>query len=64
MTRLDLLDLSTNNQLIVNGNVGDSVTSVNQGWLFSGKTPDLLYDRYTSGAAILLVDTDIMQNLN
>lgn len=64
LTRLDLLDLSTTNQLIVNGNVGDSVTSVNQGWLFSGKTPDLLYDRYTSGAATLLVATDITQNLN
>ncbi len=66
LTRLDLLDLSTTNQLIVNGNVGDSVTSVNQGWLLSDTIAlnNILYDRYTSGTATLLVDTDITQNLN
>ncbi|OKH28890.1 FG-GAP repeat protein [Chroogloeocystis siderophila] len=67
LTRLDLLDLSdTTNQLIVNGNAGDSITSVNQGWIFDGKTTNngILYDRYTSGAATLLVATDITQNLN
>ncbi len=62
--RLDVLDLSdTTNRLIVNGNAGDAVTSAGQGWTLGGTTTlnGILYDRYTVGAATLLVDTDITQ---
>ncbi len=65
-TRLDLLDLSdTTNQLIVNGNAGDTATSTGQGWTLGGTTTlnGILYDRYTVGAATLLVDTDIAQTI-
>jgi hypothetical protein len=64
--RLDVLDLSdTTNRLIVNGNAGDAVTFTGQGWMFrSTNTVDgILYDRYTVGAATLLVDTDITQTI-
>lgn len=61
---LDVLDLSdTSNRLIVNGNAGDLVTSTGQGWTAGGTTTlnGILYERYTSGAGTLLVDTDITQ---
>ncbi|OKH25099.1 hypothetical protein NIES1031_14765 [Chroogloeocystis siderophila 5.2 s.c.1] len=67
LTRLDLLDLSnTTNQLIVNGNAGDAVTSTRQRWLSGGTTTlnGILYDCYTSGAATLLVDADITQTIS
>ncbi|AFZ31777.1 FG-GAP repeat protein [Gloeocapsa sp. PCC 7428] len=67
LTRLDLLDLSdTTNQLIVKGNTGDRITSTLQGWISGGTTPldNNLYNRYTSGAATLLVDTDITQTIS
>jgi hypothetical protein len=67
LTRLDLLDLSeTTNQLIVKGNTGDAVTSTLQGWSDRGTTNfgGVLYDRYTSGAATLLIDTDITQTIS
>ncbi|WP_155706647.1 calcium-binding protein [Gloeocapsopsis dulcis] len=67
LTRLDLLNLSdTTNQLIVKGTAGDVVTSTHQGWLFDGTTTldSNQYDRYTSGAATLLVDTDITRILS
>ncbi len=66
LRRLDVLDLSdTTNRLVVNGNLGDKVTSVEQGWIFGGTTTleDSLYNRYTVGAARLLVDTDISQTI-
>ena len=66
-TRLDVLNLSdTTNQLIVNGNRGDRVTSTSQGWAFAGTTTvdSILYRQYNSGAATLLVDTDITQSLS
>lgn len=65
-TRLDLLNLSdTTNQLIVNGNAGDAVTSTEQGWTAGSTTTlnGILYDCYTVGAATLLVDTDITQTI-
>jgi len=67
LTRLDLLNLSdTSNQLIVKGNAGDRVTFTGEGWLFGGQTTfsETLYDCYTSGAATLLVDTNITQTIN
>ncbi len=66
-TRLDVLNLSdTTNQLIVNGNAGDRVTSTSQGWAFAGTTTvdSILYRQYNSGAATLLVDADITQSLS
>ncbi len=66
-TRIDVLDLSdTTNQLIVNGNRGDRVTSTSQGWTFGGTTTQdsILYQQYTAGAATLLVDADITQSLS
>lgn len=62
LTRLNLLNLSdTTNQLIVKGNAGDRITSTQQGWLLDGTTTleGQVYDRYTSGTATLLVDTEI-----
>ncbi|AFZ28724.1 Hemolysin-type calcium-binding region [Gloeocapsa sp. PCC 7428] len=67
MTRLDLLNLSdSTNQLIVNGNSGDSIISTGQGWLFEATTTldGNQYNRYTSGVATLLVDTDITRTLS
>lgn len=61
-----MLDLSdTTNQLIINGNAGDKVTSTGQGWTFGGTTTlnSVLYREYTSGAATLLMDVDITQTL-
>jgi VCBS repeat-containing protein len=62
----DVLDLSsTSDQLIVKGNVGDSVTATG-GWsagadqTISGQ----IYHTYTSGLATLLVDTDITQSIS
>jgi hypothetical protein len=67
LTRLNLLNLSdTTNQLIVKGNAGDRITSTQQGWLLDGTTTleNQVYDRYTSGTATLLVDTDITRILS
>ncbi|PPS42416.1 hypothetical protein B1A85_15375 [Chroococcidiopsis sp. TS-821] len=67
LTRLDLLNLSeSTNQLIVSGNAGDSMISTGQGWLFDTTTTfdGNQYNRYTSGAATLLVDTDITTTLS
>ena len=58
----DVVNLSdTTNQLLVNGNAGDRVTSAGLGWNSSGTTTvdDILYNRYILGAATLLVDMDI-----
>ncbi|WP_322742474.1 hypothetical protein [Gloeocapsopsis crepidinum] len=67
LTRLNLLNLSdTTNRLIVNGNAGDSVTSTGQGWLRGGTTTldGIRYNQFASGAATLLVDTDITQSIS
>ena len=59
-TRLDVLNLSdTRNRLIVNGNAGDKATE--QGWTAGGTTTlyGILYNSYTVGEAILLVNADI-----
>lgn len=65
-SRLDLLNLSdTTNQLTVKGNPGDAVSSTGQGWSFAGTTAlgDTSYNRYTAGAATLLVGTTLSQTL-
>lgn len=63
---LDVLALSdTTNQLIVQGSVGDTVSSTGQGWSFDGTTnlDGILYNQYTSGAASLLVSSQIAQTI-
>jgi hypothetical protein len=63
---LDVLALSdTTNQLIVQGSVGDTVSSTGQGWLFDGTTnlDGIVYNQYTSGAASLLVSSQIAQTI-
>jgi len=63
----DVLDTTdTNNQIIIKGDTGDSVTSTSQDWVMgidqviNGET----YHVYTSGDATLLVDTDITQDIS
>jgi hypothetical protein len=66
LNRLDVLVLSdTTNQLIVSGDVGDAVTSTEQGWTFGGATDldGILYNQYTLGVATLLVNADITQSI-
>ncbi|PPS43889.1 S-layer family protein [Chroococcidiopsis sp. TS-821] len=64
LNRLELLNLSdTSNELIVKGNVGDTVTVLDRGWRFD-RTLDIegnRYNQYLSGIATLIVDTDITQ---
>ncbi len=63
---LEVQDLSgTSNSLIVSGNTGDKVTSIEQGWLLDGTTTlaGIEYDRYTAGAAGLLVEATLTQTL-
>ncbi|MES1022475.1 hypothetical protein ABN584_06190 [Gloeocapsa sp. BRSZ] len=67
LTRLNLLNLSeSTNRMIVNGNAGDSVTSTGQGWIRGNETilDGISYNQFTSGAAMLLVDTDITQTIS
>lgn len=64
LSSLNVLALSdTSNQLIVYGDVGNSVTSTDQGWIFDGITTldGLEYNQYLQGAATLLVGTNITQ---
>ncbi|HRW29969.1 MAG TPA: hypothetical protein P5227_08230, partial [Emcibacteraceae bacterium] len=63
----DVLDVTDGgNQLIVAGDGEDAVTSTGQGWvqgadqIIDTKT----YHSYTSGAATLLIDDDIMQTIS
>lgn len=55
----------TTNQLIVSGNAGDAVESTGQGWSFDGTTTldGLQYNRYTIGAAGLLVEKNLNQTI-
>jgi hypothetical protein len=67
LDRWNVLNLSdTKNQLIVKGNVGDRITSTQQGWLSGGTiTLDgITYNQFTAGAATLLVDTEITQTIS
>lgn len=66
LNRLNVLDFSdTTNQLIVNGNAGDLVTSIGQGWTLDDVITrnGVIYDRYTVGAATLLVNENINTRL-
>jgi trimeric autotransporter adhesin len=60
----DVLDLSfTTNTLRVDGDANDVVNSAGQGWTV-GAEQLAGYTTYTFGAATLLIDTDITQNIN
>ncbi len=64
---LAVQDLSgTNNPLIISGNRGDSVISTEQGWLLDDTTTldGIEYNRYTVGAAGLLVEATLNQTLS
>ena len=66
LTVLDVLTLSTtSNSLHIIGDVGDSLTSLGEGWALAAGGPievgGALYNNYTHGAAQLLVDTDLTQ---
>jgi hypothetical protein len=57
----DLLDLSgSTNQLTVDGNAGD-VVNASDGWTDGGIVDG--YHTYIQGAATLLIDIDITQNV-
>ena len=62
----DVLALSdTSNELLVDGNAGDTVNSLGEGWVNGGgvNVGGINYNQYTFGAASLLVDTDVIQNI-
>ena len=68
LTLLDLLNLSeSSNQLLVDGDAGDTVNSVGEGWtLDAGGPVDIggtLYNSFSLGVAMLLVDTDVTTNI-
>ena len=65
----DLLDLSgSTDQLIVDGDVGDTVNSTGQGWTLDAGGPvdvdRIMFDSYSLGLANLLIDTDVTQNIS
>ena len=67
LTINDVLDVTdVNNELRIDGNANDSVTSIGQGWtsgadqIIDGET----YNLYTAGGAALLIDEDISQTIS
>ena len=61
-----LASTDENNQLMITGENGDSVTSTGEGWV-QGADQDIngvTYNTYTSGTGTLLVDEDITQTIN
>jgi len=67
LTLQDVLDTTDlNNQLIISGDAGDSVTSTGQSWI-QGAVQNIDgqdYHVYTFGTGTFLVDTDITQNIS
>ncbi|PHZ85144.1 hypothetical protein CRD36_06945 [Paremcibacter congregatus] len=67
ITVQDILDMTdANNYLIISGEVGATVTSLNQSWVQGTDTVinGQLYHSYMSGDATLLVDLDIFQDIS
>jgi hypothetical protein len=69
LNRADVLDLSSStNTLRLDGNADDTVNSGGQGWALNAGGPITIglnqYNSYGSGAATLLIDTDITQNIS
>ncbi|PHZ86129.1 hypothetical protein CRD36_05520 [Paremcibacter congregatus] len=63
----DVLDKTdSNNQVRVDGDTGDTVTSTLQDWLQGDDQviDEEMYHTYTSGDATLLIDTDITQDIS
>ncbi|WP_417624716.1 matrixin family metalloprotease [Paremcibacter congregatus] len=62
----DILNASDqDNQIVIKGDVGDSVVSTSQDWVL-GTDQEIngeKYHTYTSGEATLLIDTDITQDI-
>jgi Ca2+-binding RTX toxin-like protein len=67
LERLDLLNLSdTSNQLIVRGNAGDMVQSLDQDWRYGGTTilnSETFY-QYSNGHAELLIQNTVSDGIN
>jgi FG-GAP-like repeat/RTX calcium-binding nonapeptide repeat (4 copies) len=67
LTAHDVVKLSdTTNQLTVNGNAGDSISSTGQGWVAGADDTigGILYHNYTSGAAHLHVQANVTTTLS
>lgn len=68
LSLLDVLALGDHNGLRIDGNSGDSVTSVAQGWTLAEGAPVVLaeqsYNSYTLAGATLLIDTDLTQTIS
>ena len=60
----DVLAISSSTDTLrVDGNAGDAVNSIGQGWVAGGTVevfPTVFYQSYTDGAATLLLDPDIV----
>ncbi|MBL4601464.1 MAG: proprotein convertase P-domain-containing protein [Emcibacteraceae bacterium] len=66
LTLQDLLDATdSDNQLIIDGNAGDSVTSSNEGWSQGAdqNIDGVTYHTYTAGTGTLLIDEDVTQTI-
>lgn len=66
LNTLNVLNMSdASNTLRVDGDLGDAVTSLNQGWLLGEVVAigAVSYQSYTVGQATLLIDTDLTQTL-
>jgi len=67
LTEQNVVDMSsTTDALTVNGNAGDSISSVEQGWVqgLDQTIGGILYHNYTSGAATLHVQDHVTANLS
>ncbi len=67
LTAQDVLDVTdADDQLLIEGDTADSVTSTGQGWVQGADQviDSVTYNTYTSGAATLLVDEDIAQTIS
>ena len=67
LTLQDLIDVTDeDNLLIIDGNVGDSVTSTGEGWIQGNNQviDNVTYDSYTSGAGTLLIDEVVTQTIS
>ncbi|HTS54974.1 MAG TPA: hypothetical protein VMH26_17010, partial [Burkholderiales bacterium] len=66
LTAQNVIDMSgTTDELTVNGNTGDSISSTGQGWAAAGNQTigGIVYDNYTSGDATLHVQHGVTSHL-
>ena len=67
LTLQDLIDVTdADNELMILGESGDSVTSIGQGWILGADQAidGQNYNTYTSGTGTLLIDDDITQTIS